>query len=100
MYLNFYIAFLYTYFRSSRYGDELAWAAAWIHRANLVKGVPSSHLDEARIHYNAFGLGNVPWAFSWDEKMPGVQVGVSQNQFKLKDHLMIHSLVRPHSRKS
>ncbi len=57
--------------RSTAYGDELAWAAAWLYRATS----SASYLTAAEAHYNYFNLHRVAWAFSWDDKDAGVQVG-------------------------
>ena len=62
-----------TYFlfiRSSGYIDELAWAALWMYLATH----ESSYLDKAKAFYSQLGNGP-PWAFSWDDKKAGVQVG-------------------------
>lgn len=42
----------YNYFRSTDYGDELAWAAAWLYKATNM----SYYLDEADHLYSTFRL--------------------------------------------
>ena len=56
--------------RSSNYGDELAWSAAWLNFATD----EASYLNAAEDHYRNFNLDYVAWAFSWDDKNAGVQV--------------------------
>ncbi|XP_076048787.1 uncharacterized protein LOC143029762 [Oratosquilla oratoria] len=63
------------YYKSwSSYGDELAWAAVWLYRATN----ETFYLTEATDHYEEFNLGYLPFAFSWDQKAPGVQVLLAQ----------------------
>lgn len=59
------------YYKSwSGYGDELAWAAAWLWRATN----DSFYASEIAKHYTEFpGLKWNQGHFSWDEKTPGVQ---------------------------
>ncbi|UJR38030.1 hypothetical protein I4U23_030712 [Adineta vaga] len=54
----------------SGYGDELAWAAAWLLRAT---GDHRYQIDVER-HYMEFGLSKRPTEFGWDNKLAGVQV--------------------------
>ncbi|CAD6233254.1 unnamed protein product [Miscanthus lutarioriparius] len=59
------------YASSSGYGDELLWAAAWLHEATG----ESRYLDY--LATNADALGGTGWSinqFGWDVKYPGVQV--------------------------
>ncbi|CAM4762085.1 unnamed protein product [Rotaria magnacalcarata] len=59
------------FYRSwSGFGDELAWAAAWLLRAT---GEASYEADVER-HYREFGLDKRPNEFAWDEKTAGVQI--------------------------
>ena len=53
------------------YGDELAWAAAWIHKASG----DDAFLEMAVSLYDEFGLHYpVTWGFGWDNKITGIQV--------------------------
>ena len=55
----------------SGYGDELAWAAAWLAKATGESG----YLDTARELFDEAGLCSwVPTGFDWDEKTVGVYV--------------------------
>ena len=54
----------------SGYGDELAWAAAWLLRAT---GDQLYQVDVDK-HYAEFNLSRQPYEFSWDEKTAGAQV--------------------------
>lgn len=59
----------------SGYGDELLWAALWLHRATGRQ----EYLEYAV--NNAFRLGGASWAiseFSWDIKYAGLQVLASK----------------------
>lgn len=58
------------YYKSTGYGDELAWAAIWIYMANN----DVTYLDKATSFYQTFNLNYIPNQFSYDEKVPGVQV--------------------------
>lgn len=59
------------FYRSwSGYGDELAWAAAWLLRAT---GEQSYQTDVEK-HFNEFDLSRRPDEFAWDNKAAGVQV--------------------------
>ncbi len=52
------------------YGDELAWAAAW-----LAKATGESHyLTTAEALFDEFSLCSMPTEFSWDNKVAGVQI--------------------------
>jgi hypothetical protein len=57
-------------YRSSDFGDELAWSAAWLYRATN----DISYLNDAKAFYTQYGLSNNPSEFSWDSKTAGVQV--------------------------
>jgi hypothetical protein len=59
------------FYRSwSGYGDELAWAAAWLLRAT---GEQRYQADVEK-HFNEFGLSKRPDEFAWDNKAAGVQI--------------------------
>ncbi|CAF3760770.1 unnamed protein product [Rotaria sordida] len=59
------------FYRSwSGYGDELAWAAAWLLRAT---GEQRYQIDVEK-HFQEFGLDKRSNEFSWDDKTAGVQV--------------------------
>ncbi|KAF0310070.1 Endoglucanase E-4 [Amphibalanus amphitrite] len=60
------------FYRSwSGFGDELTWAAAWLHRATD----NSSYLSAAEQHFQAFpALGQRASEFSWDGKHVGAQL--------------------------
>nr|AKC91349.1 glycoside hydrolase 9 [Adineta ricciae] len=54
----------------SGYGDELAWAAAWLLRATN----EHRYQIEVEKHFMEFGLSKRPTEFGWDNKLAGVQV--------------------------
>lgn len=54
----------------SGYGDELAWAAAWLLRATG----ESRYQADAEKHIQQFSLDRRPNEFSWDDKTAGVQI--------------------------
>ena len=54
----------------SGYGDELAWAAAWLLRATG----EHRYQIEVEKHFMEFGLSKRPTEFGWDNKLAGVQV--------------------------
>ena len=55
----------------SGYGDELTWAAAWLHRATG----DSAYLTAAEQHFQEFGaLSQRASEFSWDGKHVGAQL--------------------------
>ncbi|XP_077288531.1 endoglucanase E-4-like isoform X2 [Arctopsyche grandis] len=58
------------YYESTDYGDELAWAAAWLYKATNI----SYYLDEADHFYNTFRLKERPNEFSLGRRVAGVQV--------------------------
>lgn len=60
-----------TFYRSSHYEDELAWAAAWLYKASN----DAVYLQKAEKHFADWAqFKNPAWAFSWDEKTAGVQM--------------------------
>ncbi|KAF0300354.1 Endoglucanase E-4 [Amphibalanus amphitrite] len=59
------------FYSSSGYGDELAWAAAWLYRATN----DQTYLDKAKGFFQEFSdLSGRPSEFSWDSKHAGVQL--------------------------
>jgi hypothetical protein len=56
------------FYNSGDYWDELTWAAAWLYRATST----ASYLTTAQSYYVAHSIGYQTWAFSWDQKSPGV----------------------------
>ena len=56
--------------RSTDYGDELTWAAAWLYKATD----DPQFLDEAEHHYMKFRLKERPNEFFYNKKVAGVQV--------------------------
>lgn len=56
--------------RSTDYGDELTWAAAWLYKATD----DPLFLDEAEHHYMKFRLKERPNEFFYNKKVAGVQV--------------------------
>ena len=59
------------YYESTEYGDELAWAAAWLYKATG----ESKYFDDAEDHYQHFHLKERPNGFFYNKKVAGVQVG-------------------------
>ncbi|MFS7955059.1 putative cellulase [Helianthus anomalus] len=59
------------YYKSSGFVDELLWAASWLYHATG----DGYYIDYVTVmHGNAFAnWGNPTW-FSWDNKLPGIQV--------------------------
>ncbi|XP_046610202.1 endoglucanase E-4-like [Neodiprion virginianus] len=62
------------YYESIDYGDELAWAAAWLFRATN----ESKYLEDAEHHYQHFHLKERPNEFYYNKKVAGVQVIMAQ----------------------
>lgn len=65
------------YYKSwSGYGDELAWAAAWLLRATA----DQTFRKEVDKHFQEFGtqLNGKPVQFGWDDKTAGVQTLMAQ----------------------
>lgn len=58
--------------RSSGFGDELVWAAIWLHKASHKQ----SYLDDAVAKYKEFGLDKLSTekGFTYDNKILAVQV--------------------------
>ena len=54
----------------SGFGDELAWAAAWLLRATG----EARFQTQVEKHFQDFGLSYPPGELSWDNKASGVQV--------------------------
>ena len=57
-------------YRSTDYGDELTWAAAWLYKATG----DVQYLDEAEHFYENFRLRERPNEFFYNKKVAGVQV--------------------------
>ncbi|KAG7197626.1 hypothetical protein KM043_013407 [Ampulex compressa] len=62
------------YYESTDYGDELAWAAAWLFKATN----DSRYLEDAEHHYQHFHLRERPNEFFYNKKVAGVQVLLAQ----------------------
>ncbi|XP_076803960.1 uncharacterized protein LOC143448219 isoform X1 [Clavelina lepadiformis] len=64
------------YYPSSDYGDELVWAALWLHKATHEK----SYLDDAIVKYDEFRLAkqNTDKGLNYDNKILAVQVLLSE----------------------
>nr|XP_034183519.1 endoglucanase E-4-like isoform X2 [Osmia lignaria] len=62
------------YYESTDYGDELAWAAAWLFKATN----ETIYLEDAKHHYQHFDLKNRPNEFFYNKKDAGVQVLLAQ----------------------
>lgn len=58
------------YYESTDYGDELAWAAAWLFKATN----DTMYLEDAEHHYQHFHLKERPNEFFYNKKVAGVQV--------------------------
>lgn len=67
--------------RSTDYGDELTWAAAWLYKATK----ESQYLDDAEYMYMKYRLKERPNEFYYNKKVAGVQV-----QINLHSYLTIH----------
>ena len=64
----------------SGYQDELAWGAAWLHKALEANGQnDSKYLDKAENYYNGIGTG---WTQSWDDKSYGTGILLAQETGK------------------
>jgi len=60
-----------SFYGSSGYGDELAWAAAWLYRATQ----DSTYLDKAKGFFSEFpDIMGQATEFSWDDKKAGAQL--------------------------
>nr|XP_054749385.1 uncharacterized protein LOC129254871 [Lytechinus pictus] len=74
-----------SFYHSSHYVDELAYAAAWLYRASG----DQTYYNKAVNLYQQHGLDAKPWAFDWDDKKAGLQLmmyqlsdGTSQTQYE------------------
>ncbi|EFN64446.1 Endoglucanase B, partial [Camponotus floridanus] len=67
-------------FNNTDYGDELAWAAIWLHKAEP----HFDYLNDAENHYQDFHLEKRPNEFFYNNKIAGVQVLLAQLTGKLK----------------
>ena len=61
-----------TYYNSTGYGDELLWAASWLFHATGKEEYLTYVTGPAGENYAEWG--EAPAWFSWDNKLPGVQV--------------------------
>lgn len=68
------------YYNSTGYGDELLWAAAWLHHAT---GDESYLNYVTEINGQAFASWGSPSWFSWDDKHAGTQVCIITQMFLL-----------------
>ncbi|GAB1861543.1 cellulase [Camponotus japonicus] len=68
------------FYNSTDYGDELAWAAIWLYKAER----HFDYLDGAENHYQDFHLEKRPNEFSYNNKIAGVQMLLAQLTGKLK----------------
>ncbi|CAF4634798.1 unnamed protein product [Rotaria sp. Silwood2] len=83
------------FYRSwSGYGDELAWAAAWLLRAT---GEQRYETDVEK-HFKEFGLDKRSNEFAWDDKTAGVQVLMAkitqQANYRQQAELFCNYIVR------
>ncbi|EZA49343.1 hypothetical protein DMN91_000386 [Ooceraea biroi] len=62
------------FYESTGYGDELAWAAAWLFNATA----EPKYLYDAIHHYQDFHLNERPTRFFYNNKVAGVQVLLAQ----------------------
>ncbi|KAI4386807.1 hypothetical protein MLD38_004707 [Melastoma candidum] len=63
------------YYNSSGFGDELLWAASWLYLASE----DESYLRYVTVYHGQdYGGWGRPGWFSWDDKLPGVQVLLSR----------------------
>ena len=66
----------------SGYKDELAWGAAWLHKAVKAAGeTDTKYLDKAESYYNGINSG---WTQSWDDKAYGTGILLAQETGKDK----------------
>lgn len=61
---------LFFFSRSTDYGDELTWAAAWLYKATN----EAQYLDDAEYMYKKYRLKERPNEFYYNKKVAGVQV--------------------------
>lgn len=66
------------YYNSTGYGDELLWASSWLYHATKERKYLQYVTGETANDYANWG--NPSW-FSWDNKLPGIQV-YSYNNIK------------------
>ncbi|MCG8366249.1 MAG: glycoside hydrolase family 9 protein [Pseudanabaenales cyanobacterium] len=64
----------------SGYTDELAWGAAWLHKAAQAAGQPNQdYLSKAEKYFQATGgVANAPWTQNWDDKKYGAAILLAQ----------------------
>ncbi|XP_024971427.1 endoglucanase 2-like [Cynara cardunculus var. scolymus] len=67
-----------TYYNSTGYGDELLWAASWLYHATRDR----TYLDFVTgSNGETYANWGSPTWFSWDDKLPGIQVLLSRVSF-------------------
>ena len=63
--------YIHSTYSSAAYEDELIWGALWLYKATG----DDSYLTKAQSYYDDSGRSTwTQWAFSWDEKTPGIKV--------------------------
>ena len=62
------------------YADELAWSAAWLHKATQAAGLSSQdYLSKAENFFQETGgIANDPWTQNWDNKKHGTAILLAQ----------------------
>ncbi len=83
------------FYRSwSGYGDELAWAAAWLLRATGEQ----RYQTDVENHFNQFDLSKRPEGFDWDNKAAVVQILMAkitqQNNYRQQAETFCNYIVR------
>ena len=60
--------------------DELAWSAAWLHKATQAAGQPNQdYLSKAEAFFQETGgIANAPWTQNWDDKKYGTAILLAQ----------------------
>lgn len=78
----------------SGYGDELAWAAAWLLRATG----ETRYQTQVEAHFNEFSLSRRPNEFAWDDKTAGIQVLMAkitnENRYRQQAETFCNYIVR------
>ncbi|CAH9137821.1 unnamed protein product [Cuscuta epithymum] len=78
-----------TYYNSTGYGDELLWAASWLHHATGDRSYYEYATGENAEKFVKWGS---PTWFSWDDKFPGAQVLISRVSFFKKKAPLSNSI--------
>nr|XP_006817124.1 PREDICTED: endoglucanase 19-like [Saccoglossus kowalevskii] len=76
------------YYHSDKYGDELAWAAAWLYRATST----NAWKNKAAQLWNKYACNGIPYSFGWSTK----NVGVSLLMFELTGEKEYAKRVKPY----